>query len=111
VSVTESVVTFEHVRCSGPAVTLCPSVHDTRAPPAPRLAVPSSIPLRVSVEPRTSALAPSPERVTEHDVPEHETLSELDHEQPASDPSESPAASSPPTSRGARGGGEDMPAG
>jgi hypothetical protein len=59
------------------------------------------MPLRVTVLPSTSAEAPSPERVTEHDVPEQETLSEVAEHAPR-EPRVSQAASRPPAHRTVR---------
>src|SRR6476469_5581944 len=95
---------LEQESSSGPAVTFWPSVHETLVLPTPRVAVPSLTLPRVTVEPRTSAFAPSPDSVIVHVVPEQETWSEL-NEHPASGTSARAAVSRPPASRIVRGVG------
>ena len=89
---------LEQESFNGPALTVWPSVHETLVLPTPRVAVPSLRLPRDTVDPRTSAFAPSPDSVMVHVVPEQETLSEL-NEHPASGTTVTPAASRPPASR------------
>jgi len=92
VSFTESSVTSVHSRVSGPASTLSPCAQETSWSPTRSVARPPSTPPNARVVFRRSALAPSPERVTEHDVPEQETESEVTL-QAASGASSSPGSS------------------
>src|SRR3954452_14124856 len=55
-SSTELSVTFLHSRCSGPASTLCPSVHETSCPATLTVAVPFEVPAKATVLPSTFAL-------------------------------------------------------
>src|SRR3954453_412556 len=82
-SSTDESVTLVHSRCSGPASTLCPSVQETSWPATLTVAWPPEVPAKATVLPRTFALAPSSVSVTEQELPEQETESELTW-QPAS---------------------------
>src|SRR4051794_32680625 len=91
---TDVSVTLVHSRCSGPASTLCPSVQETSWPATLTVAEPPEVPAKATVLPRTFALAPSPVSVTEQELPEQETESELTW-QPASGTRTSAPAMSP----------------
>jgi hypothetical protein len=95
-------VTLVHSICSGPAPTLSPSAQDTLAPATPSDARPSWIPPNVTVVPRISASAPSPERVAVQELVVHETFSEP-MEQPASGARTRPPARRPAARRAVRG--------
>ena len=105
--VTASSVTLVHSIWSGPAPTLSPSAQETLAPATPSDARPSWMPPKVTVVPRISASAPSPESVAVHELVVHETLSEL-KVQALSGASSSPPANRPAAIRAVRVGIEDM---
>ena len=71
---TPSSVTSVQVTRSGPARTLRPRLHARLLSPTRRLARPLPISSMEIVVPKTRAEDPLPARVTEHELPEQDTM-------------------------------------
>jgi hypothetical protein len=101
VNSTLSAPTAVHARSKGPDETRCPGAQKTFASPTRRPARPSRTPRKEIVCARTVALEPAPASVTEHEVPEQDTL--LTEEDPAEAVAVAAAEALPPGEPGAPG--------